>query len=417
MFLRPPRALQAFAAAGVLAASSALRLCQAAERQVDLDALHERHRWFELAATTAANGGVATRFHQGAVALAFNDLRTAELRLRATFDQVPPHDRAGDARNMLINGFLRAGQYSRARAVVDAALKHDESMRGLKPLLDALTRTADQRVVRRSASRLRRDPAATALVVPVTINGHRATYLVDSGANFSVLTASEAERHGMTMVEVGTKVESSAGRSVGFRLAVAAKVAIGECELSHVAFLVFDDEQPPFNEMPAHSRGAIGLPVLLALETIRWDREAIEFGFDPKPARGGAPNLCFDGLYPVIAGECAGKSIFLVLDTGARTTHLWAPFLKDVPDLGRHAQKQPAKQTHGVGGSATVETVRLGTVEITLGGRATTLAPADIFLSKTTEQSAWYHGNLGMDLLSQAKRVTVNFGAMQVILE
>jgi len=54
------------------------------------------------------------------------------------------------------------------------------------------------------------------------------------------------------------------------RTAVAAPVAVGGTKLRDVAMLVMPDSQPPWNDFEAGRRGAVGLPVALALRTLRW---------------------------------------------------------------------------------------------------------------------------------------------------
>jgi hypothetical protein len=51
-----------------------------------------------------------------------------------------------------------------------------------------------------------------------------------------------------------------------------------------------------------------------------------------------------------------------------------------------------------------------------VGGFNAALRPATVLLQETTIQSRWHHGNLGMDLLSQAATVTMDFAAMTLTL-
>lgn len=157
--------------------------------------------------------------------------------------------------------------------------------------------------------------------------------------------------------------------------------------------------------------------MLLALRTLSWSHESIEVGHDSIPSRSNAPNMAFDGLYPVVSAHVADTPISLILDSGARATHLWKPLLESLPHLAALAEKQPPKETHGVGGSVKVDHVRLRTLTMTIGAREMTLAPAEIHLSATTAQSHYYQGNLGRDILGQATRVRMDFGAMRLVLE
>lgn len=389
-------------------------VAQASDDGTDLRRAYEAHRWFDL---SVHSGVERSPFFAGAVAVAFNDLPRARRHFEPLLHTDSRDEHAEEAHHHLINGYLRQGLYSHAKAVLAAGASRFESLRSIQPLVYALAEFGDLGVTRRASSKLPRGTQREGLYASLTINGNPASYVVDTGANFCVLTRSEAQRHGMRIVDVGSNVTSSSGQALGFKLAVAEELRLGECRLKNVAFLVFGDEQQPFNEMPAHSRGAVGLPVLLALRTLSWTRDTIEFGADSVPRSAGHASMCFDGLYPIVQAKTAGRAIALVLDTGARRTHLWKPLLDALPQLAAVAEDQPATTTHGVGGSVRVANVRLSMLPITFGQRSVTLKPAEIHLTPTTAQSHFYHGNLGRDLLQQADRVQIDFVTLQLALE
>jgi hypothetical protein len=59
----------------------------------------------------------------------------------------------------------------------------------------------------------------------------------------------------------------------------------------------------------------------------------------------------------------------------------------------------------------------LPSVTILIGSRDLRYAPATVQLEETDSASRKFHGLLGLPCLTQAKRVTVDFGAMRVELE
>ncbi|HTF70792.1 MAG TPA: hypothetical protein VK638_49785 [Edaphobacter sp.] len=52
----------------------------------------------------------------------------------------------------------------------------------------------------------------------------------------------------------------------------------------------------------------------------------------------------------------------------------------------------------------------------TVGGRDVLLKQAHILLKSNNSTSSWFSGNLGMDLLNQARSVEVDFNSMQLLL-
>jgi hypothetical protein len=101
-------------------------------------------------------------------------------------------------------------------------------------------------------------------------SGKAANYIFDTGANFSVLSESEARRLGLSVRGApGSHGTDAAGTSVPYRVALAGRVSVGDFEVRNVLFLVARDDRQPFVDLPAGSRGVLGFPVALAFETIR----------------------------------------------------------------------------------------------------------------------------------------------------
>jgi hypothetical protein len=71
----------------------------------------------------------------------------------------------------------------------------------------------------------------------------------------------------------------------------------------------------------------------------------------------------------------------------------------------------------GVSGSAQVPSVCLPRVEVWVAGFEAVLRPAHVLLKSTTPNSRWLFGRLGLDLLNQASRVTLDFNSMKLTLE
>jgi hypothetical protein len=61
--------------------------------------------------------------------------------------------------------------------------------------------------------------------------------------------------------------------------------------------------------------------------------------------------------------------------------------------------------------------VSLPPVTFQVGGRNVTLQPAHVLLKANNDTSEWFIGNLGMDILNQAHRVTLDFQSMTLMLE
>ena len=380
-----------------------------------LKSLYDAHRWFELRDNLATGG--ASVFYQGAVACAFNDVRRCEKKLSYVIKSAPQSDDAVEAHRLLGAAYFRLGKYRRAFTHVDALLRlrpEDSDALGDRPVLAALRGFADQSVTRRSSTTLDMQDAG----LPIAINGSRGTYWFDTGADLSALSESDAKRFGLHVLDAAIKEVDVTGGEVDSRVAVADELSIGPVRLSHVAFLVFSDKQPPFNQLPEGSRGVLGLPVLLALERFVWGSDK-KFQINPKssPENLSHANLCFNGHSPIVQVQFENRDLALTLDTGATNTDLYPPFATLFPELIRSASKTDSYKTEGVGGAKSVNAAILGSLHMKIGSFPVILSPANVLLTHTTGASSFFQGNLGIDVLQQAHKTTFDFRAMTLTLE
>lgn len=384
-----------------------------------LQALYDAHDWFALHAAVDER---SSAFFRGACAVAFHDPENARRHLESAIAAAPGSDQAWEAHHLLVALSFRGGAARAAHARLQSMHRlrpDDAGVANALPLAAALAASPEQTVLRRTAVRIAPGETDGGHFLPIAINGKAARYVLDTGANFSALTESEARRCGLTIRDAATKMANVAGVSIGLRAAVADELTIGAARLAHVAFLVFRDDQQPFDQMAPEQRGAIGLPVLLALQTLRLHRDgAIELAFSSvAPAKSTRPNLAFDNLFPVARAECAGQPLALVVDTGARTTQLWPPFSRAFPSLMARAGMEQAHAVAGVGGTQSVRVATIPEVTMHFGGFAAALKPATVHLRESSAQSHYFAGNLGRDVLGHAARVTFDFAAMQLTLE
>jgi predicted aspartyl protease len=392
--------------------------CPARAQSSDqLKTLYDAHQWFQL---RAAVGTDASAFYRGVVAFAFDDRAQAEKNLEAQIASAPNSDETYQAREFLTYLYIRAGRYRRAFEQSKAMLTarpNNADARNAGSLFAALGRYPDQSVIQRRASVVRYRMDDGNLFVPVSVNGKPATYMLDSGANLSTMSESESKRLGLVVDSVDFKGQDATGGDVAFRVAVVDQLSVGEMKLANVAFLIVGDDQQPFVDSPAGERGIIGLPVLLAFETVRWSRDGnFELGFPPGPKDIGKSNLCFDGADIITKAALQDRALNLLVDTGASHTWLWPPFGKDFASLVAGSGKKGVTPVEGVGHKTESDSMALPELKLRVGGFNVVLRPAPVLLKETTEKSHWFHGNLGLDLLNQANAVTFDFPAMSLSL-
>jgi tetratricopeptide (TPR) repeat protein len=399
----------------------AASFCFAAGRiEPDLKSLYNTHHWFAL--RDAVQPGKSPIFYRGAVEAIFNQLKSAEQDLRRAISVSPNTLDAYEAQSLLAGMYLRTGEYREARAQVELMIgtrPDAKEARDVISLFQVLSRTPDQSVVQKQRSTLQMRIEDGNIFLPITLDGRAATYAFDTDAAVSLLSESEAKRLGLAVLDVDTKIEGMSGIGVAARVAVADNLFLGNVHLAHVAFYVLPDKQPPFNDLPVGSRGVLGIPVILALQTLRWNPKAgiFECAFPAKPEDIRHANIAFDDASPVTQVFIQRRPLEFSLDTGAQQTDLYPAFAKEFANfVGDYGKKESHKLT-GIDGSATFESTVLPAVTIQVGGREVVLNPARVYLEEHNSTSQWYFGNLGMDLFNQARSVTLDFQAMTLTLE
>jgi predicted aspartyl protease len=344
----------------------------------ELDSLYVGHHWFQLRDASASPK--MPDLYRGAVAAAFN-LPDAEKLLERAIDTGPSDD-ASRAREFLIHVYMRSGIYSEAvrrmKEQITSSVGQPPS-KSDKAMFAVLSQLPDQAVVSRGTSTLHYEMRDASLSIPISVNEKPGNFLLDSDSNMSVISESEASRLGMAITQGDISVAGVTGNAgSGARMAVAKNVVVGKFHLSNVAFLPLRDDQEPFVAWPAGTRGILGLPVMLAFETLRWNHDGkIEIGFPHAAKNTERANICFDNDDPTTQIEFNGRKLEFILDTGGTDSELWLPFAKEFADLLHQSGKKDSATKTGFTGSEDVATITLPELRLQVGGLATILRPAE----------------------------------------
>jgi predicted aspartyl protease len=338
------------------------------------------------------------------------------------FKSAPKSEEAFEAHVWLIYLYQRAGRFRQVVAQIDEILKVKPDRADLKnarALFAAFGQYPEQAVAARRFSRVRYSVEDGNLFIPVSVNSRSSTYIVDTGAAFSTLSESEATRLGLAVHDAsGHQAGDSAGLKFGVRIAIADQLKVGNVRLRHVPFLVARDDQQPFINLPAGKQGVLGLPVLLALQTMRWGKDGnFEIGFASVSRGDRKSNMCFEGVQPVIEAEFRQNKINVFLDTGATVTRVLPLFAKEFARFVKESGKEEPARVTGSSGSVEVEAITLPELTLRVGGFDAVLRPAQVLLKETTSDSRWWHAWMGLDMVNQARRVTLDFKSMRVTLE
>jgi hypothetical protein len=162
---------------------------------------------------------------------------------------------------------------------------------------------------------------------PVEINGQRGDWILDTGANFSTVTESEARRMGLVIQEAQGYARGFTQAKNATRLAVAGELRFGSARLHNVVLLVLTDQALFISPLKHQIHGILGVPAIRALECLELSAEGVlKLDRGSKPVQV-PPNIFFDGLDPIVQVAHSSHNLQMKLDTGART--LLYPSVRD----------------------------------------------------------------------------------------
>jgi hypothetical protein len=357
---------------------------------------------------------------RAAVDHAFNrpDSSNATIARLLKRDDVPDSLRLVARRLELAND-LRLYRYAAARdaaeAILDAPWAPTDSavradLENSRKLGDALAHVPPQALTARAATRLVLESGH----VPVSVNGHRRSYLLDTGANLSALMRSEADSLGLTVRPAGIEVGTSTDVKVTADLAVADRVVIGGLTYAHVVFLILPDETLTF---PNGFRipGILGFPLIEPMGELRIRGDTVDVPASV-PERA-VRNLALEQFSMLTPVRWKGASFICQFDTGANTTAFYEPFFRRFGAAVKAEGRADTATIGGAGGMRRIPVFNLPAAVLTLADTVVTLEDVSVFRTMTRDSADNYlFCNVGQDVVRQFGELIINLRSMSLLL-
>ncbi|MFP5437754.1 MAG: retropepsin-like aspartic protease [Bacteroidia bacterium] len=230
-------------------------------------------------------------------------------------------------------------------------------------------------------------------------------FVLDTGANFSTVNETTAAKMGMVIVDSAIDVGAITGKLVEARLGICPEFSIGSIVVKNAVFLVFPDASLYFPQVDYQLNGIIGFPVIEALGEIQLTHED-ELIVPENPTVYKNQNMTLDFLTPIIQ---LGTEYY-TFDTGAANTMLYPKYYNAHPEA-YSGLKLREFQSGSVGGIVK-RSGYLVTFNTMINNKKVTVDNVDLYAEDTNPQSAVFYGNLGQDLFSNFKKITINFRQM-----
>jgi len=240
--------------------------------------------------------------------------------------------------------------------------------------------------------------------------------LFDTGANFSVIIRSLAEELGYKIIEANFYVTAATGKKVKSDIAIADELSIGGIIFKNVLFLVIDDADLSFPQIDYYINGAIGFPVIEAMDEIRINRE--NQIFVPKnPVEYDYNNFALNGLMPIIAVEYNGDTLRLNFDTGAASTSLYPQFYKDYKkEIESNYEKEIFTSGSG-GGMIDFEGYIINDINFKVAESETKLNSLRLHIEDIGGEESNFHGNFGQDYIKQFDEMIMSFKYSSIVFK
>ena len=377
-----------------------------------LQQLAESRRLFELRQAPRQEKDL---FYNGMVAARFGheDRGIEQLRLFLRTHPGPESERR--AHEEIGDAFVRTGHFGDAaseyREVLSVAKTEDPDHEKIADKLSTCEalRDAPPQTVEFNNNAPVKARLAEFVSIPLTVNGSPAQWTIDTGAELSAVTESEAKRLGLSIQEGLTYATGTTGKKTPVHMAVAPEIEVGGARFRNVAFVVIPD-----NGFPRGApRGFVGLPVLRGLGQVSISKSG--FRFRPSaPIPPGDPNLFFEQLTLIVSLSHGGRSLQMAVDSGANQSSLYSSFRAALTAGESSSIRKKKVGSTGLGETITQTAETIPRLAIQLPGGEAILINVP-FRDHRPADLRFEDGVVGLDVLRGG--FTLDFRSMQLMLD
>lgn len=252
----------------------------------------------------------------------------------------------------------------------------------------------------------------TVMHVPVTVGGNEYRAIFDTGAGSTFMSAAFAKKVGIRVIADSLRIQGS-GMVYG-QVGVVDSMRIGGITVRNVPVTINPDTTLNRVEDIDFLIGADIMTLLGEVQIFPHDgRIVVPAQPTPKPASGS--NMYIDNMALIVKGGSNGKTYGFFLDTGNGTAVLSYSFYKiNKAEIDVKARRTK-RLTGGIGAVEERDVLILPVWNISLGGRDIELL--DVAVSLEDSRLVPYAGNIGMAVINQFDKVTVNFKDCFVVFE
>jgi Aspartyl protease len=249
----------------------------------------------------------------------------------------------------------------------------------------------------------------SSITADLTVHNITAPWILDTGANFSVVSESFARQLGLNLSTGVAHTQGATGAENPLRVAILDTLPIGTATLHNVVLLVLPDANLTIGAgrksyvIPA----ILGYPVFQALGIIRFTHDHHFQAGPGLPLTGDSSPIYMEKLNVLFSCRTHNLSRLFLFDSGANATTFFLPYYREFPADFLH-QKQGTRNGYGAGGTSTDHVYVFDHVDLELANRIVDLQHIAVFNNPQNTLSDEYEGALGRDLINSLDSLTLD---------
>jgi tetratricopeptide (TPR) repeat protein len=264
---------------------------------------------------------------------------------------------------------------------------------------------------------IERNPVLGTMDVSLTVNGVTQAWLLDTGANFSAISASFAKKLGLQMANGKAQTEGITGDENNLQVGVLPELKVGGATLHNVVLLVLEDSSlnvPSGPKSRYQIEAILGYPVMQALQRITFTKDGHFLAGPESPAIDGGATLYMNLLMPLLQCRVDGQDVLFSFDTGANHSFFSIRYRREF-ESQLHGLKEAEYHFGGAGGIRSLQAYYLPQGHLGVGTTTATLTNVPILRELGTDTDKLF-GNLGRDVTDPYKSFTIDFTKMRFAL-
>jgi hypothetical protein len=255
-------------------------------------------------------------------------------------------------------------------------------------------------------------------IADVTVSGITGPWILDTGANISVISETYARQLHITLSTGTAQTKGATGAENTLHVGVIPELHLGAATLTNVAVLIFPDKNIAIQTGPKsiyQINAILGFPVFQALGVITFTHAGRLLAGDAALTAGHSSRMFMDKFTPLLEAGIHGKPRLFQFDTGANNTVFFLPFYNEF-SFDVASAKHGNMNAYGAGGTLKQKVSILPQPELEVAGHTVTLkniAVYSVSLGTTADET---YGNLGRDLVANFDSFTLDLTSLRFFL-